>query len=112
MSVTFGGLSGIRTGTSRTGAETNKETNHCHVSRSPSDPDGYPEEGNGPAENRHLCESNPVQEKLLELKVELEQSKLEIAHLTERLEELPVCSLCALLPYDMSQSVKTKIACV
>ena len=72
--------------------------------------DIYPEEGNGPAENRRLRESNPVQEKLLELKVELEQSKLEIAHLTERLEELPVCSLCALLPYDMTQSVKTKIA--
>ena len=52
MSVTFGGLSGINTATSRTGAETDEETNRRHVSRSPSDPDGYPEEGNGPAGNR------------------------------------------------------------
>ena len=40
-------------------------------------------------ENRRLRESNPDQEKLLELEAELEQSKLEIAHLTERMEELP-----------------------
>ena len=39
-------------------------------------------------ENRRLRESNPDQEKLLELEAELEQNKLEIAHLTERLEEL------------------------
>ena len=40
-------------------------------------------------ENRRLREGNPDQEKLLELEAELEQSKEEIAHLTERLGELP-----------------------
>ena len=40
-------------------------------------------------ENRRLREGNPDQEKLLELEAELEQSKEEIAHLTERLGQLP-----------------------
>ena len=40
-------------------------------------------------ENRRLRESNPDQEKLLELEADLEQSKDEIAHLAERLEDVP-----------------------
>ena len=40
-------------------------------------------------EKRRLREGDPDQEKLLELEAELEQSKEEIAHLTERLGQLP-----------------------
>ena len=49
------------------------------------DPDGHPEKGH---ENRQLRESNPEQGRLLELEVELEQSKDEVAHLTERLVDV------------------------
>lgn len=40
-------------------------------------------------ENRRLREGNPDQEWLLELEAELEQSRAEITHLTERLEDVP-----------------------
>ena len=40
-------------------------------------------------ENRRLRESNPDQERLMQLEAELEQSRGKITHLTERLEDVP-----------------------
>ena len=88
----MGACPGYSTATSRTGAATDEDyyTAAMSLEALRTQMDTLKREmGQLEIENLRLRDSNPDQERLLELEAELEQSKEEISHLTERLEDVP-----------------------